>query len=376
MQTHRKHALGLLFAVASAALGSSSAFALEITIAQVAAFTGAQASSGKAIRAGIKLYIDKVNRSGGIDGTRIRFITRDDEYKSNETVKIVKEVIEQEAPTAFIAALGTANVEALIKDGVLVRANVPLVGAISGASSMIGAPNVFVTKAAYRDEINELFELVSRSGVKRAAIFYQNDSFGNDVLESAEAAAPKLGINIVARAPYERNTTNVEEAVARILKSDAQFVYLGAVTSAATAFIKAYRAGGGTAQICGVSVIDPTNLLKTLGPDVARGYAFGALAPLTGALKFAIIREFHELRKESNDPDLAERSVEGFITAKTLIHALRESRGASRSAVLKSLQTMRGVDLGDYWIDFSSKGRTGSQFVEFAIIGANGRIEH
>jgi branched-chain amino acid transport system substrate-binding protein len=368
--------LCMALALLSVGLLGKTAVARDITIAQVAAFSGAQAPSGKAIRAGIKLYFDHVNRTGGINGDRIKFITRDDHYKSEETVKLVQELIEQESPVAFIAALGTANVEALIKDGVLTRSNIPLVGAISGASTMIGAPNVFVTKASYRDEVRELFELVTRSGVKRLAIFYQDDSLGRDVLQSAESAAPALGISIVARARYERNTTNVDDAVMQVLKSDHQFVYLAAVTTAATEFIKQYRAKGGAAQIYGLSVIDPATLLKTLGPDTARGYAFGVLSPLSTARKFAIVREYHELRKSAEDADLAERSIEGFIAAKTLVHALRQSKTPSPAVTLKAVSTMKSVDLGDYWIDFSRTGQTGSQFVEFAIIGAKGRIDH
>ncbi|HEX6530424.1 MAG TPA: ABC transporter substrate-binding protein, partial [Burkholderiales bacterium] len=134
-------------------LASAPAWAKEIVVAQVAAFTGAQASSGKAIRAGIKLYLDHVNRNGGIGGERIRLSTYDDGYKAEETVRLVKHILEKEPPIAFIGVLGTANNEALIKDGVLKRANVPLIGAISGATTMIGAPNVFVTKASYRDEV-------------------------------------------------------------------------------------------------------------------------------------------------------------------------------------------------------------------------------
>src|SRR5258705_5980964 len=40
-----------------------------------------------------------------------------------------------------------------------------------------------------------------------------------------------------------------------LFRSDAQVVYLGAVTSAAVEFVKQYRRGGGSAQIYGTSPI-------------------------------------------------------------------------------------------------------------------------
>src|SRR4051812_6129915 len=85
---------------------SAEASAKEILVAQVAAFTGAQASSGKAIRGGINLYLNHVNSNGGIAGDRVRLVTYDDGYKAEEPVRLVKEVLVKEAPLAFVGVLG------------------------------------------------------------------------------------------------------------------------------------------------------------------------------------------------------------------------------------------------------------------------------
>ncbi len=356
-------------------LVSSQAWTKEIVVAQVAAFSGAQALSGKAIRAGIKLYLDNVNRSGGIGGEPIKLLTYDDGYKSEETVRLVKEILAKEHPIAFVGVLGTANNEALIKDGILARANVPLIGAISGATSMIGARNIFVTKASYRDEVKRLFDLLSLIGNTRVAVVYQNDGFGKDILAGAELAAPKVGIKLVAKLPYERNTTKVEAAVSEALKADPQVVYLGAVTSAAVQFIKQYRQRGGTAQIYGVSVIDVEALKRSLSNDLLEGYALGVLWPLTTTRNVAMIREYQQLANAAKDPDLGERSMEGYIAAKVLVYGLRRTR-ASPPALAKAVQGMKDVDLGGFYIDFTGKDRTGSQYVDFAIVDRTGKIQH
>jgi branched-chain amino acid transport system substrate-binding protein len=347
--------------------------AKEIMVAQVAAFTGAQASSGKAIRAGIKIYLDHVNRNGGIGGDTIRLVTYDDGYKADETVRLVKEVLAKEAPMAFVGVLGTANNEAIIKDGVLARANVPLVGAISGASSMIGAPNVFVTKASYADEVRRLFEILSLIGMNRVAVVYQDDGFGKDIVAGAEKAAPATRIKLVAKAPYERNTTNVRNAVQMVLESDAQVVYLGAVTSAAVEFIKQYRAGGGSAQIYGVSVIDVNGMKRGLSGEELNGYGFGVLWPLTTVRSYQLVREYQRLASAAKDPDLAERSMEGYIAAKVLVHGLRQTR-SSPAALAKAVRGMKAVDIGDFVVDFTEAKQTGSRFVEFAILNRAGQI--
>ena len=364
-----------LVAVALCLLASSQAWSKEIVVVQVAAFTGAQALSGKAIRAGIKLYVDKINRDGGIGGDRIRLVSYDDGYKASETVRLVKESLAKDAPIAFIGILGTANNEALIKDGILARANVPLVGAISGATTMIGAPNIFVTKASYHDEVKRLFDILSLIGNTRVAVVYQDDGFGKDILSGAELAAPQLGIKLVAKAPYERNTTKVGPAVEQVLKADPQVVYLGGVTSAAVEFIKQYRQRGGTAQIYGVSVIDVAGLQRSLTNEQLEGYGLGVLWPLTTTRSIAMIREYQKLATAAKDPDLAERSMEGYIAAKVLVYGLQHTR-SSPVALAKVFRSMNGVDLGDFFIDFTQKDRTGSQFVDFAIVDKTGKILH
>ena len=354
-------------------LASAQASAKEIVVAQVAAFTGAQAGSGKAIRSGINLYLNHVNRNGGINGDHIRLVAYDDGYKAEETVRLVKEVLVKDAPLAFIGVLGTANNEAIIKDGILARANVPLVGAISGASTMLGAPNIYVTKASYGDEVRRLFEILSLIGINRVAVVYQDDGFGKDIVTGAERAAPVTRVNLVVTVPYERNTTNVKPAVEAVLKSDAQVIYLGAVTSAAVEFIKQYRKGGGTAQVYGVSVIDINGMKKGLSPEELAGYGFGVLWPLTTSRTLPMTREYQQLAKEAKDPDLAERSMEGYIAAKVLVQGLRQTR-SSPAALSKAVGGMKGVDIGGFLIDFTRPKQTGSQYVDFAIVNKTGSI--
>ena len=62
-------------------LAAAPAVHADIVVGQVAPFSGPQAVTGKAIRAGAKLWIDEVNARGGVRGQRIKFVTRDDAQK-------------------------------------------------------------------------------------------------------------------------------------------------------------------------------------------------------------------------------------------------------------------------------------------------------
>src|SRR6185503_8752988 len=139
---------------------------------------------------------------------------------------------------------------------VLIDANVPMIGAVSGASSMMTQPNVFVTKATHHDEVDTLFTLLTTTGVSSVGIVYQDDPFGMDVVVGAEKAAAKTGVKIVVKASYPRNTTDVKAAVEQVIKADPPLIYLVTITTATIEFIKQYRARGGSAQLYGLSVND------------------------------------------------------------------------------------------------------------------------
>lgn len=351
----------------------------EIVVGQVAPFSGPQAVTGRAIHAGVKLYLDHVNAQGGVRGAKIRLLTRDDAQQAAQTVALTRELIASESPVALIGTVGTANVEALIADGVLQKSGVPLVGAVSGASSAIAGSKVFVIKASYHEEVNRLFTNLAGLGIKRVGLVYQDDALGQDVIAGADAAARRHGIELIARAGYPRNTVAVGEAVAAMVKAEPQVVFLGATTAAAIEFVRQYREGGGLATLYGMSIIDTRQLLAKLGPDGARGFAFSVVLPLETQRTIAVNLEYLRLRDQSKDADLSARSIEGFIAAKALVHALQSAAvgGApTPAAVVKSLQAMRKVDLGGYALDFGQQGRSGSSYVDFAMLGDGGRVVH
>ena len=57
-----------------------------IRIGQSAVFSGPAKDFGVDYRAGIKLYFDRVNKSGGINGRKIELVTYDDAYDPAKTL--------------------------------------------------------------------------------------------------------------------------------------------------------------------------------------------------------------------------------------------------------------------------------------------------
>jgi ABC-type branched-subunit amino acid transport system substrate-binding protein len=88
------------------------------------------------------------------------------------------------------------------------------------------------------------------------------------------------------------------------------------------------------------------------------------------------VREYLALRQASKDPNLSARSIEGYIAAKVLVKILEGISNPTAASVTSAVESARSIDVGGYVLDFTQKNRTGSQYVDFAMFGADGKIVH
>ena len=90
--------LWYLAASALLALPLHMAHAQDVVVAHVGPMSGPLAGNGIANYEGAKAYFDQVNAQGGINGQKIRLVREDDQYKADETIRLVHEVAKRDRP--------------------------------------------------------------------------------------------------------------------------------------------------------------------------------------------------------------------------------------------------------------------------------------
>ncbi|MEF8726955.1 MAG: ABC transporter substrate-binding protein [Accumulibacter sp.] len=351
----------------------------DIVIGQVAAFSGPLAPTGTHMRAGAQLLFDAVNAEGGIHGARIRLLSADDGYKTEETVRLAREMLRNEQPLAFIGFVGTGNVEAMLDQKVLAEAGIPLISVRSGAESLVrrNDPFLFMTRASYAEEIDKITDQYATTGYKRFAVFYQDDAFGKGALASARESIQKAGGSLVAEGGYEKNTTHVAAAVKTIAAAQPQAVILIANTAASAEFLQQSRAAGNLAQYVALSVTDAAQVVQKIGADKAEGLALTQVVPDPGSHTVPLIREIqHNFRKfKPKDVTLNHTFVEGYLGAKVLVEALRRAGPEpTRRKLRDALEGLSQHDFGGVFISFSSRRHAGSRFVDITILNRSGKL--
>lgn len=374
-----KHVICRLLMALVALIAIPVTYAKDIVIGQSVDLTGPLSGAGIPMRLGAQVCFDMVNAAGGINGQKIRFVSRDDNYKVAQTVQNVKDLIEKEDAVVLVGESGTANNEALLKEKVLENAGIAVVGPRTGATSLRQPfnPYLFHLRASYTQEIDKAVEYYTSIGAKKIGIVYQNDAFGADTTASAKAALKRTGLEPLFLATYDRHSIELGPAVKEALAASPQAILLLTTVAPTATFVKLYREAGGAAQMTTLSINDPDTIIKSIGINLARGLSVTTVFPTPTRDDYPIIKEYHTALKKFGPADVQPNlsSLEGYLAAKIIVEALkRTGPNPTREKVMHSLETFGNTDLGGFRVNFSPKSRTGSTYVDISIISKEGRV--
>ena len=348
-----------------------------IVLGQSAAFSGPASALGEQFRIGAQLLFDGVNARGGVNGRTIDLQSLDDGYEPDRCAENTKKLIDR-GVFALFGYVGTPTGIAALP--LATAARIPWIAPFTGAEALRVPFNryAFHVRASYFDETAAIVTQITTLGVKRIAVFYQNDSYGKAGLEGVTRALKPLGMEPSGLGTVERNSVDVEAALKSIMaqKPDA-IVQISAYKSCA-AFIRAARKAGFFGNFYNVSFVGTAALAHELGTD-ARGVVISQVMPYPYSPLSQLSTEYLGAGKASLGDTFSPNysSMEGFVAAKTVVEGLRRSSGnPTPESLIAGLESLRQVNLGGLFIDFGPQKHVGSKYVDLVILTADGRVLH
>jgi ABC-type branched-subunit amino acid transport system substrate-binding protein len=363
-----------ILALAALPAAAQGVTADKIVLGQAAVFTGPAAQLGIQMRNGIKTYFDFVNEKGGVHGRKLELVSEDDKYEPAVAPSASQALIEKHKVFALLGYVGTPTGVAHLK--VTTAAKVPLVGMFTGAEVLREPMNryVFHVRASYYDETERIVEQVVSTGGKKLSVFYQADAYGEAGRKGTELALGRRGMKIHSNGTVERNTLKVEEAMKTINASEPDAIVMVGAYAACAEFIKQMRKAGSGATFYNVSFVGSKALADALGND-GSGVAISQVVPFPWGSAVPVVKEYQLLAKKSGFADYNFSAMEGFLTAKVMVEALRRAgKNPTREGLVDALEKMQDVDLGGFYVGYSPKNHAGSKFVDLTIIGRNGKF--
>ncbi len=348
----------------------------EILIGQSAALSGAAAELGKGVSRGANAYFEQVNKRGGINGRKIRLISLDDGYEPERAAANTKKLLEgPQAVFALFGYVGTPTSNASLPQ--INRSGVPFVAPYTGAESL-RAPfnrNVFNMRASYGDEAEEIAESMAKMGMSSINVLYQDDAYGAAGLKAMQDAAAKYKLTINATATVKRNSVDVARAADELIsKKPANAIFIVSAYKSSAAFISAARSRNSIGPFYNVSFVGTEALVNELKQD-GSGVIVTQVVPSPYSAVKPVAIDYQKTMKAAGIDAIDYPSMEGYLAARVLVEGLkRAGRDLSRDKLIGSLESLGNYDLGGFRVNFSSRNRSGSSFVDLTILDGSGKI--
>ncbi|SDN01076.1 ABC transporter substrate-binding protein [Polaromonas sp. JS666] len=358
---------GLFTAGANAEDGVSKT---AVTLGQSLAMTGPGATLALPFAQGARLYFERVNAGGGVNGRKIELTTLDDMGNPDTTVANTKKLLDQKVFSLF-GYYGSPQVTAvnpLLKD-----TDILLFAPMAGADELRGSlyPNVYSVRPGYSEEAAMITRHAETLGMRKLAILHGKDLESLAALDSAERTMGGMGANLVAKSALSGGS--VATSVDQVLAKKPESVLVISDASGAANAIRDLRAKGFRGPIYGFSSTGESLLAEQLGAAGA-GVVVVRVTPKSDNAKSVLVRE---LQADALAAKLGKSNVymlEGYIAAWTYTEALRKAgKDPTRAKLRKALDSLQDLNLGGFRVHFDGD-RVGSKLVELSLIDAMGRV--
>jgi ABC-type branched-subunit amino acid transport system substrate-binding protein len=331
----------------------------EIRMGIAAAFTGPAKELGQNMRLGIETAFRAANANGGVFGRQLRLVAADDGYDPTRTGAAMRQLFEKDQVFGLIGNVGTPT--AVVALPYALDRKMLFFGAFTGAGLLRSDPPdryVFNYRASYAEETEALVHYlvkVRKLKPRQIAVFAQQDSYGDAGFAGVAKAfrsIPGGDENTILRLNYQRNTVDVEDAVAQLQKSKIPIkaVIMVPTYRAAAKFIEKTRDAYPDMIYASVSFVGSTALaseLMLLGRKYAAGVIVTQVVPVVDGHSSLVLDYKSALAKffPGEAPDYV--SLEGYVTASILISALkRNGPQLDTERLVETFENLRGLDLG------------------------------
>ncbi len=365
----------------------------EIRFGISAALSGPTKELGQNMKMGIMAAFNAANANGGVHGRQLRLIAADDGYEPARAAVAMKQLYENDQVFGVVGNVGTPT--AVVALPYALERKMLFFGAFTGAGLLRNDPPdryVFNYRASYAEETEATVHYlvkVRQLKTSQIAVFAQQDAYGDSGFAGVAKAIRSLRGNdrAILRLNYQRNTVDVDEAVAQLQAHNAnksripiKAVIMVPTYRAAAKFIEKTRDLYPDMIYTSVSFVGSTalaNELMLLGKKFANGVIVTQVVPAVDGHSSLVLEYKSALAKyfPGESPDYV--SLEGYVAANVLIAALkRNGPQLDTERLVTTLENLRGLDIGlGTPVTFSPSEHQGVHKVWGTQLDGNGRYQ-
>jgi len=344
MKTSLKQAL----AGAVLALGALSAFAADpIKIGSVLSITGPASFLGDPELKTLQLYVEDINKKGGVLGRPLQLVHYDDGSDANKANGFGKRLLEDDKVDIFVGGTTTGSTMSMVP--LVEKAGVPFIS-LAGAVVIIEPVKKWVFKTPHTDRMaaEKVFEDMKKRGITQVALLSETSGFGQSGKKETEAVAAKYGINLVANETYGPKDTDMSPQLTKIKATPGvQAVFVFGLGQGPAIVTKNYKQLGITLPLYQSHGVASDEFLKLAGP-AAEGVRLPSPAqlifdklPATDPQK-PVVTAYENAYKTAYKTDVSTFGGYAYDGLMLAVEAIKKAGGTDKAKVRDALEATKG----------------------------------
>ena len=343
-----KFKLKKIAVAATLIMGAVVAYAADtIKIGSVLSVTGPAAFLGDPELKTLQMYVDELNKKGGVIGRQLQLVHYDDGSDANKANGFAKRLIDDDKVDILVGGTTTGSTMSMVP--LVEKANIPFIS-LAGAVVIVEPVKKWVFKTPHTDRMasEKVFEDMKKRGITKVALLSETSGFGNSGKKETEGVAAKYGITLVANETYGPKDTDASPQLTKIKNTagvQAVFVYgLGQGPAIVT---KNYKQLGITLPLYHAHGVASEEFIKLAGP-AAEGVRLPAAALLIADKlaandpQKAVTTAYSKAFKEKWKTDVSTFGGHAYDGLMLAVDAIKRANTTDKAKVRDAIEATKG----------------------------------
>ena len=337
-----------LAACTALALGALSAFAADpIKVGSVLSVTGPAAFLGDPELKTLQLYVDDLNKKGGVLGRPLQLVHYDDGSDANKANGFAKRLLEDDKIDIMVGGTTTGSTMSMVP--LVEKAGVPFIS-LAGAVVIVEPVKKFVFKTPHTDRMaaEKVFEDMKKRGLTKVALLSETSGFGASGKKETEGVAGKYGITLVANDTYGPKDTDMSPQLTKIKTTPGvQAVFVFGLGQGPAIVTKNYKQLGITLPLYQSHGVASDEFLKLAGA-AAEGVRLPSPAqlipeklPAKDAQK-PVVTAYEQAYKAAYKTDVSTFGGYAYDGLMLAVDAIKRAGGTDKAKVRDALEATKG----------------------------------
>ena len=376
-QSKRRTVLTLALA-ASMACASWGALAAEpIRIGSVLSVTGPAAFLGDPELKTLQLYVEDINKKGGVLGRPLELVHYDDGSDAAKANSFGKRLIEDDKVDILIGGTTTGSTMSIVP--LVEKAGIPFIS-LAGAVVVIEPVKKWVFKTPHTDRMaaEKVFEDMKKRGISKIALLSETSGFGASGKKETEGAAARFGITLVANETFGPKDTDVGPQLTKIKNTpEVQAVFVFGLGQGPAIVTKNYQQLGITLPHYQSHGVASDEYLKIAG-SAAEGVRLPSPAQLipeklaANDPQKAVVTAYEKAYKERYKQDVSTFGGYAYDGLMLAVDAIKRAGGTDKAKVRDAIESTKGFVATSGTFNMSPTDHMGLDLSSFRMLQVKG----